>query len=134
MACWRRRRCCWRGWGAAALRWLKPAERCVPAGLRPAPAEAVVPAAGRQPQQQRQKLAIRGMAGWVRWQGTAQVRPCSLGRAIHGAHAPATGPTPPSTVFRDLSGRRSVLLVGVDLGRHKCLKNRLLLLILIFFF
>ncbi|EED40249.1 hypothetical protein SSKA14_3268 [Stenotrophomonas sp. SKA14] len=39
-----------------------------PAGLRPAPAEALVPAAGRQPQ--RQKLASCGMAGWVRWQGT----------------------------------------------------------------
>jgi len=56
----------------------------------------------RQRQRQRQKLAFRGMAGWVRWQGTAQVRPCSLGRAIHGAHAPATGPTPPPTVGRDL--------------------------------
>ncbi len=35
----------------------------------------------------------------------------------HAAHAPATGPTPPSTVFRDLSERRTAL-VGVDLGRH----------------
>ena len=50
--------------------------------------------------------------------GTLQVRPCKLGRAIHGAHAPATGPNPPSTDFRDLSERRSVLLwAGVDLGR-----------------
>ncbi|WP_219625288.1 hypothetical protein, partial [Stenotrophomonas maltophilia] len=32
------------------------------------------------------------------------VRPCKLGRRIHAAHAPTTGPTPPSTVFRDLSG------------------------------
>ncbi|PJO53852.1 hypothetical protein CR156_17585 [Stenotrophomonas lactitubi] len=76
----------------------------MPAGLRPAPAEAVVPAAGRQPQRQqpkqRQKRAFRGMAGWVRLRGTLQVRPCKLGRAIHGAHAPATGPTPPSTDFR----------------------------------
>ncbi|WP_204302863.1 hypothetical protein, partial [Stenotrophomonas maltophilia] len=39
--------------------------------------------------------------------------------------------TPPSTVFRDLSQRRSAL-VGVDLGRHECLKNRLLLLIFSF--
>ncbi|MBA0329660.1 hypothetical protein D7U76_16015 [Stenotrophomonas maltophilia] len=84
-------------------------------GCRPAPV--VVPAAGRQ--DQHQKLAIRGMAGWVRLRGTLQVRPCKLGRAIHGAHAPATGPTPPSTACCDLSGRRSVLLlVGVDLGRH----------------
>ena len=37
-----------------------------PAGLRPA--AAVVPAAGRQPQQQ--KPAIRGMAGWVGLRGT----------------------------------------------------------------
>ncbi|RTQ89478.1 hypothetical protein EKL94_09565 [Stenotrophomonas maltophilia] len=65
-------------------------------GCRPAPAEA--PAAGRQ--DQHQKLAIRGMAGWVRLRGTLQVRPCKLGRRIHAAHAPATGPTPPSTVSR----------------------------------
>ncbi|PJO50566.1 hypothetical protein CR156_20985 [Stenotrophomonas lactitubi] len=38
------------------------------AGLRPAPAEAVVPAAGRQPQQQQR--GFRGMAGWVRLRGT----------------------------------------------------------------
>ncbi|CAM0122654.1 hypothetical protein SMG44B_30435 [Stenotrophomonas maltophilia] len=51
--------------------------------------------------------------------GTAQVRPCSLDRAIHGAHAPATGPTPPSTGSRDLPGlRTALLLVGVDHGRH----------------
>ncbi|TDB32409.1 hypothetical protein TEP_01335, partial [Stenotrophomonas sp. TEPEL] len=65
------------------------------AGLRPAPAEAVVPAAGRQPQeqqqQQQQQRVSRGMAGCVRLRGTLQVRPCKLGRAIHGAHAPATG-------------------------------------------
>ncbi|QEU32748.1 hypothetical protein FOB57_06230 [Stenotrophomonas maltophilia] len=42
-------------------------------GCRPAPV--VVPAAGRQ--DQHQKLAIRGMAGWVRLRGTLQVRPCS---------------------------------------------------------
>ncbi|QDL26422.1 hypothetical protein EGM71_01115 [Stenotrophomonas maltophilia] len=35
------------------------------AGLRPAPV--VVPAAGRQQQQQRQKLAFRGMRGADRW-------------------------------------------------------------------
>ncbi|MET4598859.1 hypothetical protein ABIA73_002583 [Stenotrophomonas sp. 2694] len=58
------------------------------------------------------------MAGWVRLRGTLQVRPCKLGRAIHGAHAPATGPTPPSTDLRELSRRRSVmLLAGVDLAR-----------------
>ncbi|RTQ87030.1 hypothetical protein EKL94_16415 [Stenotrophomonas maltophilia] len=75
------------------------------AGLRPAPA--VVPAAGRQPQQQQQQQGQQrvscGMAGWVRLRGTLQVRPCKLGRAIHGAHAPATGPTPPSTGSCDLS-------------------------------
>ncbi|QBL46681.1 hypothetical protein LBG_19755 [Stenotrophomonas maltophilia] len=38
-------------------------------GCRPAPV--VVPAAGRQ--DQHQKLAIRGMAGWVRLRGTLQV-------------------------------------------------------------
>ncbi|QEU31657.1 hypothetical protein FOB57_00330 [Stenotrophomonas maltophilia] len=89
------------------------------------PAPAVVPAAGRQPRQQqqqqqqkqKQKLAFRGLAGWVRLRGTLQVRPCKLGRRIHAAHAPATGPTPPSTDFRDLSERR-IALVGVDLGRH----------------
>ncbi|TDB35019.1 hypothetical protein TEP_16030, partial [Stenotrophomonas sp. TEPEL] len=68
MACWQRRRCCWRGWGGHARRWLRLAEGCVPAGLRPAPREAVVPAAGRQPQQQRR--AFRGLAGWVRLRGT----------------------------------------------------------------
>ncbi|SET41567.1 hypothetical protein SAMN05720615_104102 [Stenotrophomonas indicatrix] len=51
------------------------------------------------------------MAGWVRLRGTLQVRPCKLGRAIHGAHAPATGPTPPSTDSYDLSEPRSVLLL-----------------------
>ncbi|QGL63265.1 hypothetical protein FEO87_08425 [Stenotrophomonas maltophilia] len=35
--------------------------------------------------------------------GTLQVRPCKLGRRIHAAHAPSTGPTPPSTVSCDLS-------------------------------
>ncbi|KAG0959304.1 hypothetical protein G6F31_011789 [Rhizopus arrhizus] len=39
------------------------------------------------------------MARRVQLRGTAQVRPCSLDRAIHGAHAPATGPTPPLTDF-----------------------------------
>ncbi|QDL26622.1 hypothetical protein EGM71_02195 [Stenotrophomonas maltophilia] len=63
------------------------------AGLRPAPA--VVPAAGRQPQQQ-QPFSCEE-AGWVRLWGTLQVRPCKLGRRIHAAHAPTTGPTPPST-------------------------------------
>ncbi|CAQ44280.1 hypothetical protein Smlt0700 [Stenotrophomonas maltophilia K279a] len=55
-------------------------------------------------QQPEQKLGSWGMAGWVRLRGTLQVRPCKLGRRIHAAHAPTTGPTPPSTVFRDLSG------------------------------
>ncbi len=41
------------------------------------------------------------MAGWVRLRGPLQVRPCKLGRRIHAAHAPATGPTPPSTDLRD---------------------------------
>ncbi|MBN4956510.1 hypothetical protein JY431_20050, partial [Stenotrophomonas maltophilia] len=44
---------------------------------------------------------------------------------------PTTGPTPPSTDSRGLSERRSAL-VGVDLGRHECLKNRVLLLIFSF--
>ncbi|PJO53041.1 hypothetical protein CR156_13055 [Stenotrophomonas lactitubi] len=73
-----------------------------------------MPAAGRQPEQQqqqpKQKPAFRGMAGWVRLRGTLQVRPCKLGRRIHAAHTPATGPTPPSTVSRDLSE----LLLGSD--------------------
>ncbi|TPD72364.1 hypothetical protein FJP69_00335 [Stenotrophomonas maltophilia] len=94
---------------------------------RAAPCTAlVVPAAGRQPQrqpqrqrqQQQQQLVSCWMAGWVRLRGTLQVHPCKLGRRIHAAHAPATGPTPPSTDLRELSGRRSVmLLAGVDLGR-----------------
>jgi len=71
-----------------------------------------------QQQQQQQQRAYRGMAGWVRLRGPLQVRPCKLGRRIHAAHAPATGPTPPSTVFRDLSEWHGPLLVGVDLGRH----------------
>ncbi len=50
------------------------------------------------------------MAGWVRLRGPLQVRPCKLGRRIHAAHAPATGPTPPSTDFRDLLE----LLLGSD--------------------
>ena len=58
------------------------------------------------------------MAGWVRWQGPLQVRPCKLGRRIHAAHAPATGPTPPSIDSRDLWEWHGLLLVGVDLGRH----------------
>ena len=69
-------------------------------------------------QRQRQQRGSCGMAGWVRLRGTLQVRPCKLGRAIHGAHAPATGPTPPSTDLRNLSGWHDLLLVGVDLGRH----------------
>ncbi|WP_204312935.1 hypothetical protein, partial [Stenotrophomonas maltophilia] len=53
------------------------------------------------------------------------------GRGIHAADTPATGPTPPSTISRGLPERRPAP-VGVDLGRHKCLKNRLLLLIFSF--
>ncbi|AWH47909.1 hypothetical protein C1925_01370 [Stenotrophomonas sp. SAU14A_NAIMI4_5] len=60
----------------------------------------VVPAAGRQPE--KQQRAFRGMAGWVRLRGALQVRPCKLGRRIHAAHAPSTGPTPPSTVSCEL--------------------------------
>ncbi len=48
-------------------------------------------------------------------------RPAQPARGMpraHGAHAPATGPTPPSTDFRDPSGWRGLLLVDVDLGRH----------------
>ncbi|WP_218141876.1 hypothetical protein, partial [Stenotrophomonas maltophilia] len=36
-----------------------------------------------------------------------------LGRRIHAAHAPSTGPTPPSTVSCDLSKGLSAL-VGAD--------------------
>ncbi|HIE1460170.1 TPA: hypothetical protein ACXJST_002111, partial [Stenotrophomonas maltophilia] len=39
----------------------------------------------------------------------------------------------PSTDSGGLSERRSAL-VGVDLGRHECLKNRLLLLLLLLLF
>ncbi len=63
----------------------------------------------QQPKQQH-KLVSCGMAGWVRWRGTLQVRPCKLGRRIHAAHAPATGPTPPSTDSRGLLER----LLGSD--------------------
>ncbi|OWQ71625.1 hypothetical protein CEE57_10030 [Stenotrophomonas maltophilia] len=135
------------------------------------PAPAVVPAAGRQPQQQRQKLGSCGSAGWVRLRGALQVplrgpaqplaavrsgaceavlrkqsalthvssvaacscaqscahgktgvgRPAQPARGMpraHAAHAPATGPTPPSTGLRDLLECHGLLLVGVDLGRH----------------
>ncbi|WP_204373842.1 hypothetical protein, partial [Stenotrophomonas maltophilia] len=58
-----------------------------------------------------------------------------LGRGIHAADTPSTGPTPPSTVSRGLPERHPAL-VGVDLGRHggrhERLKDRLLILILIF--
>ncbi|QDY48919.1 hypothetical protein DUW70_10520 [Stenotrophomonas maltophilia] len=72
------------------------------AGLRPAPV--VVPAAGRQPQKQqpKQQRASCGGGGRVRLRGPLQVRPCKLGRRIHAAHAPATGPTPPWTIRRNL--------------------------------
>ncbi|PJL65550.1 hypothetical protein B9Y61_16995 [Stenotrophomonas maltophilia] len=69
-----------------------------------------MPAAGRQPQGQ--KRAISGMAGWVRWQGTAQVRPCSLGRAIHGAHA--LPPDPPRLRRFPASCRNDILLWWVS--------------------
>ncbi|MET3150416.1 UNVERIFIED_ORG: hypothetical protein ABIC77_001630, partial [Stenotrophomonas geniculata] len=48
-------------------------------------------------------------------------RPAQPARGMpraHGAHAPATGPTPPSTDLHNLSGWHDLLLVGVDLGRH----------------
>ncbi|MBA0364271.1 hypothetical protein D7V18_21915 [Stenotrophomonas maltophilia] len=54
------------------------------AGLHPAPA--VVPAAGRQPQRQRQKLVSCGMAGWVRLRGPLQ--------------APLRGPAQPLAAVR----------------------------------
>ncbi|AWH38451.1 hypothetical protein C1929_17590 [Stenotrophomonas sp. ZAC14D1_NAIMI4_6] len=79
-----------------------------------------MPAAGRQ--LQKQKPALRGMAGWVRLRGTLQVRPCKLGRRIHAAHAPATGPTPPSTVSCELlepaavGGCRPLVGTGSDPG------------------
>ncbi|MRI43960.1 hypothetical protein D5301_17205 [Stenotrophomonas sp. MH181796] len=97
------------------------------------PAPAVVPAAGRQPQQQQKQQPKRGFL-WVGGVGPVagaaaspppgpgpaaggcafgrlrssasqakRPHPCKLGRRIHAAHAPATGPTLPSTVLRDLS-------------------------------
>ncbi|QGM04125.1 hypothetical protein FEO88_03975 [Stenotrophomonas maltophilia] len=93
------------------------------------PAPAVVPAAGRQSKQQQQKLAFlwdggvgpvagdavnpppgsgpaAGGCAFGRLRSSAsqakRPHPWRLGRAIHGAHAPATGPTPPLTDFRDL--------------------------------
>ena len=48
-----------------------------------------------------------GWRGGDRWRGTLQVRPCKLGRAIHGAHAPAICPLPASDNFPRL-------LAGVD--------------------
>ncbi|PSD25088.1 hypothetical protein C7E13_01535 [Stenotrophomonas maltophilia] len=60
-----------------------------------------MPAAGRQPQQQQQKLAFRGLAGRCRSAGTPQVRPCKLGSRIHAADTPHSDTAPPLTVFRD---------------------------------
>ena len=40
------------------------------------------------------------MAGHCGFAGTAQVRPCSLGRRIHAAHTPQTHSAPPSIVGR----------------------------------
>ncbi|PJL39127.1 hypothetical protein B9Y78_09145 [Stenotrophomonas maltophilia] len=48
------------------------------------PAPAVVPAAGRQPQQQRQKLGSCGLAGWVRLRGGAASPPPGPGPAAGG--------------------------------------------------
>ncbi|AWH52165.1 hypothetical protein C1924_02650 [Stenotrophomonas sp. ESTM1D_MKCIP4_1] len=55
-----------------------------------------MPAAGRQPERQRQKLASRGLAGWVRWRGTPSTHPWSA---------------PPSTVVRDLLERGRIPLL-----------------------
>ncbi len=57
------------------------------------------------------------MAGWVRCGGRREPVPGGLAAASMPRTLPQTGPTPPSTVFRDLSERHSAL-VGVDLGRH----------------
>ena len=83
----------WMDWQATDLNtaWRHVFMAFVCRACSPAPA---------QRQRQRQKRAFRGVAGWVRLRGTLQVRPCKLGRRIHAAHAPATGPTPPSTVSR----------------------------------
>ncbi|MBA0436154.1 hypothetical protein D7Y55_16375 [Stenotrophomonas maltophilia] len=56
-----------------------------------------MPAAGRQPQRQRQKLAFRGMVGRCRSAGTPQVRPCRLGSRIHAADTPHADTAPPLT-------------------------------------
>ncbi|MBA0256016.1 hypothetical protein D7U93_03510 [Stenotrophomonas maltophilia] len=45
-----------------------------------------MPAAGRQPQRQQQKLAFRGLAGRCRSAGTPQVRPC--GNCVDGGAWP----------------------------------------------
>ncbi|MBA0265079.1 hypothetical protein D7T58_10295 [Stenotrophomonas maltophilia] len=57
----------------------------------------VVPAAGRQPQQQQQQRAFRRMAGRCRSAGTLQVRPCKLGSRIHAADTPPSDTAPPLT-------------------------------------
>jgi hypothetical protein len=49
----------------------------------------------------KQKRVSCGMAGWVRLRETPQTRPWGLAAHPCRGH-PATGPTPPSTDFRDL--------------------------------
>src|SRR5690606_14607250 len=81
---------------------------------------------------QQQTLASMGMAGWVRWRETPYTRPCGLGRGIHAADTPATGPTPPSTdsaicrtrgripdsVFNSISDRK-IVSTKVDTYQHQ---------------
>ncbi|MBA0421257.1 hypothetical protein D7Y22_09810 [Stenotrophomonas maltophilia] len=70
-------------------------------GVGPVAGDAVNPPPGSGP-------AAGGCAFGRLRSGASQAKrphPWRLGRAIHGAHAPATGPTPPSTVFCGLSER-----------------------------
>ncbi|PTA75113.1 hypothetical protein C9416_19520, partial [Stenotrophomonas sp. Nf4] len=65
---------------------------CFSAGLRPAPL--VVPAAGRQPQRQKQQLAFRGLAGRHGQAGHA-VNPSMGARWRHPCRQRSCLPMPP---------------------------------------
>ena len=111
--------------------------RGVSAGLRPAPAEAratatakadflwdggMGPVAGDAASTPPGPGPAAGGCAFGRLRsGASQAKrphPCKLGRRSHAAQAPATGPTPPSTVSCDLSewhGVRSVFRRKTDL-------------------
>ncbi len=78
----------------------------------PAPAEATSTSKAR--------AAFRGMAGHCGFAGTAQVRPCSLGRRIHAAHTPQTHSAQPSTGSR---GCKCLPTVGRHGVRYRCLTD-----------